>query len=139
MRLRTQLLLWALATAVLCGIFGTWLLGLNAQRSAGQLLQGELKAGEQALLRHWAARRTQRRSAYEAIARQSQLITSLSSGDRSQRIRTYNFPQGRLTDHRINLTLYQLGDIIAGDLDAVIEPLRQEDRAEALDALLGRP
>lgn len=84
MRLRTQLLLWALATAVLCGIFGTWLLGLNAQRSAGQLLQGELKAGEQALLRHWAARRTQRRSAYEAIARQSQLLTSLSSGDRAQ-------------------------------------------------------
>lgn len=63
----------------------------------------------------------------------------VGSGDRSQRIRTYNFPQGRLTDHRINLTLYQLGDIIAGDLDAVIEPLRQEDRAEALDALLGRP
>ena len=84
MRLRTQLLLWALATAVLCGIFGTWLLGLNAQRSAGQLLQGELKAGEQALLRHWAARRAQRRSAYEAIARQNQLITSLSSGDRAQ-------------------------------------------------------
>lgn len=62
----------------------------------------------------------------------------VGSGDRSQRIRTYNFPQGRLTDHRINLTLYQLGDIIAGNLASVIEPLKQEDRAIALDALLTR-
>ena len=62
----------------------------------------------------------------------------VGSGDRSQRIRTYNFPQGRLTDHRINLTLYQLGDIIAGNLASVIEPLKQEDRAIALDALLAR-
>ncbi len=62
----------------------------------------------------------------------------VGSGDRSQRIRTYNFPQGRLTDHRINLTLYQLGDVLGGALDQVIEPLKQEDRAQALDALLGR-
>jgi peptide chain release factor 1 len=62
----------------------------------------------------------------------------VGSGDRSQRIRTYNFPQGRLTDHRINLTLYQLGDIIGGDLDPVIVPLQQEDRAQALDQLLGK-
>ena len=62
----------------------------------------------------------------------------VGSGDRSQRIRTYNFPQGRLTDHRINLTLYQLGDIIAGNLAPVIAPLQQEDRAMALDALLGK-
>lgn len=62
----------------------------------------------------------------------------VGSGDRSQRIRTYNFPQGRLTDHRINLTLYQLGEIIEGRLDPVIEALRQEDRAAALEELLGR-
>jgi peptide chain release factor 1 len=62
----------------------------------------------------------------------------VGSGDRSQRIRTYNFPQGRLTDHRINLTLYQLGDIIGGDLEPVIGPLQQEDRAQALDLLLGK-
>ncbi|MDX1431866.1 MAG: peptide chain release factor 1 [Gammaproteobacteria bacterium] len=59
----------------------------------------------------------------------------VGSGDRSQRIRTYNFPQGRLTDHRINLTLYKLAEIVAGDLDQVIEPLIQEDHADKLAAL----
>jgi peptide chain release factor 1 len=56
----------------------------------------------------------------------------VGSGDRSQRIRTYNFPQGRLTDHRINLTLYKLDQILAGDLDQVIDPLLQEHQAELL-------
>ena len=59
----------------------------------------------------------------------------VGSGDRSQRIRTYNFPQGRLTDHRINLTLYKLSDILAGSLDQVIEPLLNEEQAEKLAAL----
>ncbi len=59
----------------------------------------------------------------------------VGSGDRSQRIRTYNFPQGRLTDHRINLTLYKLSDIVAGNLDQVIEPLLREEQAEKLAAL----
>ena len=62
----------------------------------------------------------------------------VGSGDRSQRIRTYNFPQGRLTDHRINLTLYQLLEIVEGGLDDVIEPLQQENRAQALESLLNR-
>ncbi|HCL37515.1 MAG TPA: peptide chain release factor 1, partial [Marinobacter hydrocarbonoclasticus] len=48
------------------------------------------------------------------------------------RIRTYNFPQGRVTDHRINLTLYKLDEVIAGDLDAVVVPLQQEHQAELL-------
>jgi len=61
----------------------------------------------------------------------------VGSGDRSDRIRTYNFPQGRLTDHRINLTLYRLDEIMAGDLDAVIGPLRQEHQADQLAALAG--
>jgi len=56
----------------------------------------------------------------------------VGSGDRSQRIRTYNFPQGRLTDHRINLTLYKLSDILSGSLDQVIEPLLREEQAEKL-------
>lgn len=56
----------------------------------------------------------------------------VGSGDRSERIRTYNFPQGRLTDHRIELTLYKLLDIVNGDLDAVIDPLLQEHQAELL-------
>ncbi|HEX7416663.1 MAG TPA: peptide chain release factor 1 [Steroidobacteraceae bacterium] len=56
----------------------------------------------------------------------------VGSGDRSERIRTYNFPQGRLTDHRINLTLYKLLDIMSGKLDEVIEPLLAEYQAEQL-------
>ena len=59
----------------------------------------------------------------------------VGSGDRSQRIRTYNFPQGRVTDHRINLTLYKLGDIMAGGLGEVVEALVREDQAERLAAL----
>jgi peptide chain release factor 1 len=59
----------------------------------------------------------------------------VGSGDRSERIRTYNFPQGRVTDHRINLTLYQLPAIIDGGLDALIEPLQQEWQAEQLATL----
>jgi len=59
----------------------------------------------------------------------------VGSGDRSQRIRTYNFPQGRVTDHRINLTLYKLAEVIMGDLDSIIEPLINEHQAEQLAAL----
>lgn len=59
----------------------------------------------------------------------------VGSGDRSERIRTYNFPQGRLTDHRINLTLYKLGEVIGGELDEVVEPLINEYQAERLAAL----
>jgi peptide chain release factor 1 len=59
----------------------------------------------------------------------------VGTGDRSERIRTYNFPQGRLTDHRINLTLYKLDDIVEGDLDDVIGPLANEYRADQLGAL----
>jgi peptide chain release factor 1 len=59
----------------------------------------------------------------------------VGSGDRSERIRTYNFPQGRLTDHRINLTLYKLDTILEGDLDPVIEPLIHEYQAELLAQL----
>jgi peptide chain release factor 1 len=61
----------------------------------------------------------------------------VGTGDRSDRIRTYNYPQGRLTDHRINLTLYKLSEVLAGELDAVIGPLRQEHQADQLAALSG--
>jgi peptide chain release factor 1 len=61
----------------------------------------------------------------------------VGSGDRSQRIRTYNFPQGRITDHRINLTLYKLDEILAGNLDLLIDPLLQEHQAELLAELGG--
>ena len=59
----------------------------------------------------------------------------VGSGDRSQRVRTYNFPQGRITDHRINLTLYKLDEILAGNLDLLIDPLLQEHQAELLAEL----
>ena len=59
----------------------------------------------------------------------------VGSGDRSERIRTYNFPQGRVTDHRINLTLYKLDEIIAGGLDALVGPLVAEHQADQLKAL----
>ena len=59
----------------------------------------------------------------------------VGSGDRSQRIRTYNFPQGRVTDHRIGLTLYKLDELMAGNLDMIIGPLTQEHQAELLSEL----
>lgn len=59
----------------------------------------------------------------------------VGSGDRSERIRTYNFPQGRVTDHRINLTLYKLGEIMEGSLEEVVQPLINEFQAEQLASL----
>lgn len=59
----------------------------------------------------------------------------VGSGDRSQRIRTYNFPQGRMTDHRINLTLYKLAEIIEGHLEFVVDPLIREHQADMLTSM----
>jgi len=61
----------------------------------------------------------------------------VGSGDRSERIRTYNFPQNRVTDHRINLTLYKLNEIMAGQMDRVIDPLIQEHQAQRMIDLMG--
>jgi len=63
-----------------------------------------------------------------ADARRSQV----GSGDRSERIRTYNFPQGRVTDHRINLTLHKLDVVLEGELDEIIEALITHDQAEKM-------
>ncbi len=72
------------------------------------------------------------------LAEQAQTRRLLvGSGDRSERIRTYNFPQGRVTDHRINLTLYKLDEVLSGDLDLVIAPLLSEYQADQLAALAG--
>lgn len=59
----------------------------------------------------------------------------VGSGDRSERIRTYNYPQGRVTDHRINLTLYKLPEVLEGDLDQIIQPLVSEHQADQLAAI----
>ncbi|MDL2327636.1 peptide chain release factor 1 [Ruminococcaceae bacterium OttesenSCG-928-A11] len=63
--------------------------------------------------------------------------SQVGSGDRSERIRTYNFPQGRVTDHRIGLTLYKLDYVMSGDLDEIIDPLIAADQAEKLQAASG--
>jgi len=73
----------------------------------------------------------QKQQAEQAAERKS----LVGSGDRSERIRTYNFPQGRLTDHRINLTLYKLDEIMQGNLGQVVEPLIHEYQAEQLASL----
>ncbi len=67
----------------------------------------------------------------EALDRKAQV----GSGDRSERIRTYNFPQGRITDHRINLTLYKLDEVLSGELDQIIKPLTLEHQAAQLHEL----
>lgn len=72
-----------------------------------------------------------RQAAQQAATRRN----LVGSGDRSERIRTYNFPQGRVTDHRINLTLYKLEEFMQGDLDPIIEPLQREYQADQLAAL----
>ena len=68
-------------------------------------------------------------------ARAAERRAQVGSGDRSERIRTYNFPQGRVTDHRINLTLYRLEQVLAGDLDEILDALIAADEAERLAAL----
>ncbi len=65
-------------------------------------------------------------------ARAADRRAQVGSGDRSERIRTYNFPQGRMTDHRINLTLYKLDQVMQGDLDDIIDALIAEDQARRL-------
>jgi peptide chain release factor 1 len=75
----------------------------------------------------------QRQNAALAAERKSQVGT----GDRSERIRTYNFPQGRVTDHRIGLTLYKIEQIMNGDLDEIIDALVMADQAERMKASAG--
>jgi len=84
---------------------------------AVSLLKARLLAAEQ-----------EKQQSAQARARKLQI----GSGDRSERIRTYNFPQGRVTDHRINLTLYKLAQVMNGELDELIEALQQEYQAELL-------
>ena len=93
----------------------------NRARAMG-LLQSRIYEGER-----------QKQASEQAETRKN----LVGSGDRSERIRTYNFPQGRVTDHRINLTLYKLDEILVGSVDQVIEPLINEYQADQLAALAG--
>jgi len=89
---------------------------------AMSLLQSRLEAAEEA-----------KQQASESATRRK----LVGSGDRSERIRTYNFPQGRVTDHRINLTVHQLESILEGQLEMIVDPLMQEDHAERLASMGG--
>lgn len=73
----------------------------------------------------------------QASAQAQSRKLQVGSGDRSERIRTYNFPQGRITDHRINLTLYKLADVMEGRLDELLDALQHEYQAEELAAQVG--
>jgi len=81
------------------------------------------------------ARLLDARQTEQATEQAQQRKLLVGSGDRSERIRTYNFPQGRVTDHRINLTLYKLDEILEGNLDQVVQPLINEYQADRLAAL----
>jgi peptide chain release factor 1 len=94
--------------------------------------QHKNRARAMALLQARLLEREQSRQESE-IAESRRL--QVGSGDRSQRIRTYNFPQGRITDHRINLTLYKLDEILGGNLDMLVDPLTQEHQADLLAEL----
>ena len=71
----------------------------------------------------------------QAAAQAESRRLQVGSGDRSQRIRTYNFPQGRITDHRVNLTLYRLPEVLQGELDELVDTLTRENQADELKAL----
>ncbi|MEZ5502689.1 MAG: peptide chain release factor 1 [Halioglobus sp.] len=94
--------------------------------------QHKNRARAMSLLQAKLLRNAQDKQASEQAETRRNLV---GTGDRSDRIRTYNFPQGRMTDHRINLTLYKLDEVMEGDLEAIIGPLRQEYQADQLAAL----
>jgi len=100
-----------------------------SQQDQKSQLQNKLKAME--VLR---ARLLDRMIAEQEAARSRDRRAMVGTGDRSAKIRTYNFPQNRVTDHRINLTLYNLQNVIDGDLDELVKALQVASRQEAADA-----
>jgi peptide chain release factor 1 len=94
--------------------------------------QHKNKAQALSLLQARILQAKQEKQANEQAEERKSLV---GSGDRSERIRTYNYPQGRVTDHRINLTLYKLSEIMAGNLEHIIEPLINEYQADQLASL----
>ncbi|MCU0791679.1 MAG: peptide chain release factor 1 [Opitutaceae bacterium] len=94
------------------------------------------KASAMSVLR---ARLLQRKQEEEAAKYAAQRKNQIGTGDRSERVRTYNFPQGRLTDHRIGLTLYSLAQIVEGEIGPVVEALQKADLEQKLAELTGTP
>ncbi len=101
-------------------------------RCADQRSQQKNKARALTVLR---SRLLERKVAEENKKYADQRKEQVGTGERNERIRTYNFPQNRVTDHRIELTLYNLPFVIEGDLDSIIEPLMANDLEERLTAL----
>lgn len=98
--------------------------------------QQKNKASAMSVLR---ARLLQRKQDEEAAKYAAQRRGQIGTGDRSERIRTYNFPQNRLTDHRIGLTLYSLTQVMEGALNEVVQPLQKAEFEEKLALLTGQP
>ncbi|MCW5549980.1 MAG: peptide chain release factor 1, partial [Opitutaceae bacterium] len=98
--------------------------------------QQKNKASALAVLR---SRLLQKREEEERAKYAAERRSQIGSGDRSERIRTYNFPQNRLTDHRIGLTLYNLPQVMEGEIGEIIAALQRADHEEKLAALTGQP
>ena len=100
-----------------------------SQQDQKSQLQNKIKAME--VLR---ARLLDRMLAEQEAARSRERRAMVGTGDRSAKIRTYNFPQSRITDHRINLSVHNLADVLNGDLDEMVDALRMASRQELIDA-----
>ena len=100
-----------------------------SQQDQKSQLQNKIKAME--VLR---ARLLDRMLAEQEAARARERRAMVGTGDRSAKIRTYNFPQSRITDHRINLSVHNLADVLNGDLDEMVDALRMASRQELIDA-----
>jgi peptide chain release factor 1 len=105
--------------------------GITAECQDGRSQHSNKAKALQVLAARLREKDRSERAAREAATRKG----LIGSGDRSDRIRTYNFPQGRLTDHRINLTLYQLGNVMEGELDEVVHALQVARGAELMAEL----
>ena len=140
---RRQLLLFSVIAAALLVAVAAWL-GMGGGKTDAP--QGGIDAGivdpdiaETVWTRRSEARLNKVEDALKRMEQEAERAadrrSQVGSGDRSERIRTYNFPQGRVTDHRINLTLHQLPKVLEGDLDEMVDALAAEDQAARLAAV----
>ena len=116
----------------------------KADRKAEALERSRLRQIERKKEEEAAAEKTLEETKIQQAKVQAQVDVAdsirrdlVGSGDRSERIRTYNFPQGRMTDHRINLTLYKLDSIMEGDLDEILDALLREHQADLMASIGG--
>ncbi len=128
MRLATQIFVSGLSTALLCTLFGSWLLGQQAERSAEALLDGQLRVGEQSLRRQWQVQREQRYAVFESVAKQTFLRAYLSAGDRDQMAYFVGLAKQKGAD--VVAISNQAGEVLASEGPegkGVVETLRRAD------------